>query len=316
MKFRENKPLESLNWFSTGGAARYFCEPKTPDEFRQSITFSREKELELFFLGEGANVLISDDGFSGLVVHPVNKGISIVRQNEFPRDVLVQAGSGVTMQNLIDYCLTHEITGLEDFSGIPGTVGGSVYINLHYFDRLLSDSFQTGTVINRLSGELQSHDASWFQFGYDQSKLHNSDYYLVDATFNLKKSNPIDVAYARGRRDEIIRHRNRRYPNSHTCGSFFRNFTEEEVELTINGKKMIFVAYYLDKLGLKGELQIGGARVSSKHANMIVTDESATSLDVVQLARKMQQKVQEEFGLLPKPECQLIGFREYPLISE
>lgn len=113
----------------------------------------------------------------------------------------------------------------------------------------------------------------------------------------------------------MIRQRNSRYPTERTCGSFFRNFHDHELTNVKNGKKLKFVAYYLDKLGIKGELSHGGASVSHKHANMIVTSENATSNDVIMLAKTIQEMVYKTFGILPQSECQFIGFKEYPLLS-
>jgi len=314
MNFRKNVSLAGLNWFQTGGAARMFCEPKSIKDYIAAIQSTEDDHEQFFILGEGANILISDDGFNGLVLHPRNTDIQIVSEESSGSSVIVRAGAGVSVQDLIDFGLDRNLTGLEVFSGIPGTVGGAVYINLHYFEALLSEYLVRGRVLHRESHELSWVDNEWFQFGYDQSRLHQKDYLLVEAEFSMNRVSDLKSAYARGRRDEIIRHRNRRYPQSHTCGSFFRNFTPDEVTLEINGRPMIYVAYYLDKLGVKGELQSGGAQVSTKHANMLVTDDSATSRDVIDLARTMQRMVFEDFGVVPQPECQLIGFDEYPLL--
>jgi len=306
-----NIPLHDKNWFATGGAARYFAEPTNADEFQQSITFAQENQLPIFILGQGANILISDDGFDGLVIHPRLHAISFHEENG---KTLVKVGAGMSMHDLILQCLNHNIIGLEEFSGIPGTVGGSVYINLHYFEFLLEQFLAQATVINRNTGILETVTPDWFGFGYDQSKLQDETYYLIDATFKLKKVTDLETAYARGRRAEIIRHREKRYPSKNTCGSFFRNFHENEVTLMSNGKKMIFVAYYLDKIGVKGQLKVGNAIVSYQHANMIVNQGSATSADIVNLARTMQELVKKEYGITPQPECRIIGFKEYPLL--
>ncbi|MCF7805380.1 MAG: UDP-N-acetylmuramate dehydrogenase [Candidatus Marinimicrobia bacterium] len=313
MEIHENIALRERNWFRTGGPAEYYCEPQNSADFSRALTFALEKNFPLFFLGEGANILVSDAGFPGLVVHPNNTDIKILSEDR--DEVLIRAGSGVSMQTLIDYCLERNCIGLEDFSGIPGTVGGAVYINLHYFEYLLADFFDRGTVIDKKTGEIEEKDLDWFRFGYDESRLHDDEHYLIDATFRLRRVSETESAYARGRRDEIIRHRDRRYPDSNTCGSFFRNFHPGEVTLTIDGEPMLYVAYYLDKLGVKGALQVGGARISSKHANMLVTNEVAKSEDVIKLARTMQRMVNEEYGIVPQPECQLVGFDSYPLMQ-
>lgn len=304
---QENVPLQDKNWFRTGGPARFYAEPTDAASFAHALEFARANDIEIFVLGEGANILISDDGFDGLVIRPQLKNIT------HTPDAIVTAGAGVTMDALIEYCLSNNILGLEEFSGIPGTVGGSVYINLHYYQFLLAQFLISATVIERATGIIKTVDNAWFNFGYNQSALHDEQHYLVDATFKLKPATEIETAYARGRRVEIIRHRVSRYPSKNTCGSFFRNFHENEVTIESNGKKMIFVAYYLDKIGVKGALSIGDAIVSYQHANMLVNRGNATTNDIITLARTMQEMVHKEFGIIPQPECRLIGFTHYPL---
>ncbi|MFC1842309.1 UDP-N-acetylmuramate dehydrogenase [Candidatus Dependentiae bacterium] len=325
---QENTPLKNKNWFQTGGTAKFYTEPTNNIAFQEALAYADNKKLPIFVLGKGANILISDNGFDGLVIKPELCEITHEKLNNNTenntgnsKNILVQAGAGVPIENLIHYCLEHNITGLEEFSGIPGTVGGSVYINIHYFKHFLSDFLHQAQVINKTTGKIKLVDQNWFNFGYDKSKLFEKNYFLTQATFKLKKATDLETAYAKGRSVEITRHRNARYPNTHTCGSFFRNFLEHEVTQTISGsdksgsgKKMIYVAYYLDKLGIKGQLSYGGAIISHKHANMIVNTGNATSQDIINLAREMQQLVKKNFGIIPQPECQLIGFDTYPLL--
>jgi UDP-N-acetylmuramate dehydrogenase len=248
-----------------------------------------------------------------MVIRPSLTAIEIISTHN---DItLVKADAGVTMPHLISYCLDNNLLGLEEFSGIPGTVGGSVYINLHYFEFLLAHFLVSAEVIHKQNGTLQTVDAQWFNFGYNDSALHKKDYFLVNATFKLRNATDEQAAFAKGRKQEIIRHRAHRYPQVRTCGSFFRNFFAHEVTLEIDNKKIIFVAYYLDKIGVKGSLRSGAALVSHQHANMIVNVGGATSTDIITVAHTMQQLVQEKFGILPQPECQLIGFKNYPLIQ-
>ncbi len=311
---QEHVSLKDKNWFKTGGSARYYCEPATAQEFQQALTFAKHNALEIFLLGEGANVLINDAGFDGLVIHP--KTVDPVihpTQNGYG---LVTCSAGLSMNILIEKTLDAHLTGLEVFSGIPGTVGGSAYINLHYFTHFLSDFIVSGHVIEKATGKVFEVDLNWFNYGYNKSTLIAGNHYLIDLTLRLTKGTEVDAAYAKGRRFEIIRHRTSRYPNANTCGSFFRNFYENEVTIVKNGKKMIFVAFYLDKIGVKGTETSGGACVSYQHANMLVTSETATSQDVVNLARTLQGKVWAEFGIIPQPECILVGFKTNPLLSE
>ncbi|MBP9758204.1 UDP-N-acetylmuramate dehydrogenase [Candidatus Dojkabacteria bacterium] len=309
MQIQENIALKDKNWFKTAGAARFYCEPETTSDFQTAINFAHEKELEVFVLGCGANLLISDEGFSGLV-------ISTLKFNQLELGIedesLVKASAGIEIQVLINKCLEKNLIGLEDFSGIPGTVGGSAYINIHYFDKFLSDFIVGATVLDKQTGDIEEVDKEWFEYGYDSSKLMNGKYLLLDLTLKLNKTDAIETAYAKGRSDEIIRQRNSRYPIKNTCGSFFRNFLSEEVNFETNGSKILNVAYYLDKIGVKGDLKVGNAVVSARHANMIETSEGATSSDVINLAVKMQELVKEKYGIVPQPECQLIGFNTNP----
>ena len=119
-----NVPLHDKNWFATGGPAAYFAQPGTDQEFQEALFFAQQNCLAIFVLGKGANILISDQGFEGLVIQPYLNAIEIIDGH------LVKAGAGVSMHDLIEYCLANNLSGLEEFSGIPGTVGGSVYINL------------------------------------------------------------------------------------------------------------------------------------------------------------------------------------------
>lgn len=309
-----NVPLADKNWFQTGGAAAYFCEPMSAQEMQDAVCFAREHTHPIIVIGKGANMLISDEGVNGFVIRPQIMEITV--RDGGNSIAFITVGSGVSLDDLITYCFANNMLGLEEFSGIPGTVGGAVYINLHYFEFLLSQFLVKATVLNLERGELFTVDNKWFAFGYNSSTLHKGRHILIDATFRVYKAdNANDLFYAQGRRDEIIRHREKRYPSVNTCGSFFRNFHDDEVTHEVNGRKAIWVAYYLDKIGVKGELCVGDAQVSHQHANMIVNRGSATTADIIGVARKMQKLVHDTFGIIPQPECQLMGFDKYPLLS-
>lgn len=313
MDIRENISLREYTWFKTGGAARWFCTPSCPDDYVEAVQFAHAHDAPLCVLGEGANVLVNEDGVDALVIHPINTDISVEPCEDDTRCLRVHAGAGAKVQDVIDAALDAGATGLEVFSGIPGTIGGAVFINIHYFDAFLADFFTRAHVCTFADGRIHSFPKDWFDFGYDLSTLHQGNDILIDAEFTLSRANDEEIAYARGRRDEIIRHRERRYPTERTCGSFFQNFTNENNLHQCEGREIRSVAWYLDRLGVKGTLRENGAHVSVRHANMIVTDDSATSRDVVRLARKLQKMMMDEFGLMPHAECQFIGFNEHPL---
>lgn len=308
MDFEQNVSLKDKNWFKTGGSAQVFCKPTSGDEFKKSLIYAQEHTLDTFVIGQGANILISDAGFPGLVIAPAINDTYC----KFS-DSTVTFGAGLTIQEAIDWSLDNNFIGLEEFSGIPGTIGGATYMNTHYFNTSFSDFLISAEVIKKQSLEIQTVDASWFNFGYDQSKLQEKEWFLIRATCKLHLGSRDESLYAKGRRDEIIRHRNARYPHNNTCGSFFRNLHPSDVQHL--PQKLTYAAYYLEKLGIKGELSHGDASVSYQHANMLVNRGNATSNDIIALARTIQTMVRERFDILLQPECQFVGFDEYPLLQ-
>ncbi|MBT6528908.1 UDP-N-acetylmuramate dehydrogenase [bacterium] len=308
-----NIPLAQYTWFGTGGPARFFTQPTTVAAYAKSLDFAHKQKLDIFVLGQGANILISDSGFDGIVIRPQVSVIKIV--SDEPEYSLVQAGAGTVFADLITYCLEHDLTGPEEFIGIPGTVGGSVFINIHYYDFLLSQFLVKAEVIERATGKIIKVDFDWFNFGYNQSRLFDRQHYLVSATFRFAKTTKLQTAFNKGRSVEIFRHRTKRFPYKRTCGSFFRNFAKDELTNASLPNPCIYVAFYLDNIGAKGTLSVGNAGVSYQHANMIVAEPGSTSQDIVQLARLMQQKVIDRFNLIPRTECLMVGFDKYPLLQ-
>ena len=126
-----NVPLKDKTWFQTGGPARFFATPTSAQTFKLALEFAHLHNHAIFLIGHGANILVSDNGVDGLVIRPNMKKIS--HTNLDTHQALVKAEAGTSMHDLIAYCLDQNLLGLEEFSGIPGTVGGSVFINLHYF---------------------------------------------------------------------------------------------------------------------------------------------------------------------------------------
>ena len=164
---QQNVSLHDKNWFKTGGLAKYFAQPSNSQEFAQALAFAQQHSLEVCLLGHGANVLISDDGFDGLVICPQTTTITHKLQNETTAHVTSNAGT--SFDDLIEYCLNNNLTNLEEFSGIPGTIGGSVYINLHYYEFFLADFLIQAEVIHKETGQIKVVSKDWFNFGYDIS---------------------------------------------------------------------------------------------------------------------------------------------------
>lgn len=308
---KSNYSLKKENWFNTGGDAEFFVQPENYEEVKEAIFFSKNNNLPITILGLGANILISDKGIDGLVIRLKLNSIKIISENE--NFAFVEAQAGVTIEDLILWGINNQLLGLEEFSGIPSSIGGALYINLHYFSFFIADFLEKAIIFDKETDTIINVSKEWFEYGYDKSKLFEKKHIILSGIFKLKKSTAEESMYAKGRSVEIIRHRKQRYPYKNTCGSFFRNFHNDEVSLIKNGKKIIYSAYYLDKIGVRGELEVGGASVSYQHANMIVTSDNATSSDVIRLAKLMQEEVKKKFNILLIPECEFLGFDEYPL---
>jgi len=299
MKIQENVTLKPYTTFKIGGQAQFFCEPSNSDEVIESLSFAKENNLPAFVLGLGANILVSDNGFQGLVIHQKNETISI-------NDNLIIAQAGASVENLINTALAENLIGAEDFSGIPSSVGGALYINLHYFDAFIANFVRSALVLNRETLKVQAVDSSWFNFNYDSSRLKiDKDHVLLEASFELKKVDDYTKHEAIGKSKEIIRTRKYKYPSEPSVGSIFQNLNSEEQRQHVLPTRS--VAYLIDVCGLKGT-RVGGALLSHRHANMIVNVGDARAEHVLELAQIIREKVKERFGVDLRFEIQLLGF--------
>jgi UDP-N-acetylmuramate dehydrogenase len=303
MNILENIPLKPYTNFRIGGPARFFCETKNTREIIESLKFAKERNMLTFILGLGANILVSDDGFPGLVIRQQNKKIRIEAGS---RGGIITAKAGATIDKLIATALKGSLVGIEDFSEIPSTVGGALYINIHYFDAFIGPFVKSALVLNKNTLKVEEVDQSWFRFDYDNSKLKtDKDYILLEASFKLKQVDDYKKCEAIGKAKEIVRTRRRRYPSEPSVGSIFQNLSEEERRRYNLPTRS--VAYLIDACGLKGK-RIGDAMLSYQHANMIVNVGNARAADVLELAGIIKKSVREKFKIGLKFEMELVGF--------
>ena len=299
MKIQEKVILKPYTTFKIGGPARFFCEPMNSDEVIEALNFAKENNISAFVLGLGANILVSDNGFQGLVVRQRNETISI-------KDNFIIAQAGAVVESLINTALAENLIGFEDFSGIPSSVGAALYINLHYFDAFIANLVRSALVLNKETLKVQDVDSSWFNFNYDNSRLKtDEDHVLLEAKFELKKVDDYTKHEAIGKSKEIIRTRKYKYPSEPSVGSIFQNLNSEEQKQY--GLPTRSVAYLIDVCGLKGT-RVGDALLSHRHANMIVNVGDARAEHVLELAQIIKEKVKERFGTDLRFEVQLVGF--------
>jgi UDP-N-acetylmuramate dehydrogenase len=293
-RLQRNAPLAPLTTFRIGGPADLLFRARTEDELVRAVQIARDLEVPHFLLGKGANVLVSDQGFRGLVIRSEVGGV------DFAEDSRVRVGSGVeTYPDLIDATVAEGLGGLHHFVGIPSTVGGALWQNLHFLaparDRtiFIEEMLESADLLTQ-EGERRTVSADYFQFAYDESILHHRADVVLSATFRLKPT-PIEEL-RRVMRDNLA-WRDERHPDLwlYPCaGSIFKK---------IEG---IGAGRLIDECGLKG-LVHGGAGIFHKHANIIVNLGGATARDVRWLIDLARETVESRTGRELVPEIAFVG---------
>lgn len=288
--------LAPMTTFRIGGPADYLVRARTADELAETVTFARSHGVPHFLLGRGANILVGDGGFRGLVIHSEVGGV------DFLDDVTVRAGAGVqTFPDLIDATVARGLGGLHHFVGIPSTVGGALWQNLHFLapapERartvFIEEVLESADLLTE-EGERRTVDVDYFEFGYDDSVLHHRDDIVLSATFRLE---PTPVDDLRRIMRENLEWRDERHPDLwlYPCaGSIFQK---------IEG---IGAGRLIDECGLKGHVH-GAAGIFHKHANIIVNFGGATATEVRTLIDLAQETVARETGHHLVPEIAFIG---------
>ena len=289
-------PLAPLTTFRIGGPADYMYRARTPDELADAVLAARDLDIPFFLLGTGANILVGDRGYRGLVIRSEVGGI------EFLEGDRVRAGTGVqTFPDLIVATVARGLGGLQHYVGIPSTVGGAIWQNLHFLsppperDRtcFIEEVLESCEILSE-EGERRVVDHDYFRFGYDYSILHDRRDVVLTATFRLT---PEDPEHLRMIMRENLKWRDEKHPDLwlYPCaGSIFR-----KIENVGAGR-------LIDQCGLKGHV-IGNAQFFYKHANIIVNLGGATAADVRALIDLAQRTVHDQLGYDLQPEIGFIG---------
>lgn len=303
ISFREHVPLAPYSNYKIGGEARYFFEPRTEDEVVACVKQWRltHSEEPLFVLGGGTNILISDDGFRGLVLRP---RMDMIHE----KDGLVIVEAGASMEALLNFIIAHGLTGLEWAGGLPGTVGGAVRGNAGAFGGETKDSVREVMSLDIASSEptriRRTNSECHFNYRTSIIKERDGKEIILSAVFALQRGNPDEI---RAKVQEKIQYRKDRHPMEYpNIGSVFKNvdwrlITEvHQKELSLVVKRDPFpvvpTAYLISAVGLKG-MTHGGAMISPKHPNFIVNMGNATANDVKELIQLVKMKVKEQFGV-------------------
>lgn len=290
IKFTENELLAPHSTFRIGGEARLAAMPDTTEQIIDAVSTAKEAGLDFTVIGNGSNVLFSDKGFDGLVIFTRNADSVVIKGNR------VIADAGAPFTKLAVTVKNAGLTGLEFAYGIPGSVGGAVYMNAGAYNGEASQVVASSMAYDDLTGEVCMISREEHNFGYRTSVYsQNRDRLTVlSAEFELKEG---DSAAIWETMQDLMRRRREKQPLEYpNAGSVFKR------------PQGYFVGKLITDAGLKG-YTIGGAQVSEKHAGFIVNIGGATAEDVLRLVEHIQKTVQSQFGVMLECEINFKGQR-------
>lgn len=285
-KVLEQEPMARHTTFRIGGPADYFVELGSIEQIRAAIQVCREENLPWFVLGRGSNLLVSDKGYRGVILSIYKDFQKTEIQGE---TVTVQAG--VLLTTLSGKVLDASLTGLEFASGIPGTIGGAVVMNAGAYGGEMKDIVRKVTVLDQ-DGEVRTLTCGEMQFGYRTSLAKKKGYIVLGAELTLKQGEKEKI------REEMQALKAKRIEKQPlefpSAGSTFKR------------PEGYFAGKLIMDAGLRGAA-VGGAQVSEKHCGFVVNTGNATAADVRELMRRVQEKVDEQFGVHLEPEVRFLG---------
>ena len=280
--------------------ARFFAIVKSKEEIIEAQKFAQERSVPLYVLGGGSNTVFVTDRYDGLVIKNMGMNIS---ESPTERDLVdVKVSSGYPMTAFVNYTIEHGLEGMEYQMGLPGSIGGAVYMNSKWTKPLsyVGDTLVSATVLTQ-DGTLKTVDREYFKFAYDYSFLQETHEILIDVTFRLKKSDNTEL---KKRAEAAQEHRKKTQPSGvFTSGCFFQNLSEQEMKqhnLTTQSAGAL-----IDRAGLKGT-RIGQFIVSPMHANFIVHEGNGKAEDLKNLIQQVKQKVKETYNIDLKEEVRVV----------
>lgn len=296
----ENEPMSAHTSFKVGGPARYFVKAECIDNLKNTLSLAREKGLPYFILGNGTNLLVSDRGYEGVVISLAGEFSEIVDLGSGKFKV----GAGTPLGRFARHTLKQGYAGIHKLAGIPGTLGGAVYMNAGAYGQEIGSCCTQVTVLDN-DGSIRELPAEDCGFGYRQSRFKDCGEIILAVAFQLQEaaSSGKTVADLETELAECMAKRKATQPlNMPNAGSTFKRL-EAGAAAT---PTQVAPGYYIEQAGLKG-YRIGGAQVSILHANFIVNVGSATAQDIKNLSEYVQSKVTEKFGITLQREIILLG---------
>lgn len=281
-------PMSAATTFKVGGPADLLIDLPSAEAAAQVLRICREENVPYLFIGNGSNLVFGDKGFRGAVLRLMEE--DPILQPELGEGMLY-APAGMQLKQLCLFVRDHSLTGLEFAYGIPGTVGGAVYMNAGAYDGEMVNVVESADCITT-DGHLVTLPAAELEMTYRHTALMERDLIVVGATLRLQAGDK-DAIWDK-MKDFMTRRRDKQPLEYPSAGSFFKRP----------------VGYFAGKLiqdaGLKG-FTVGGAQVSEKHAGFVINRGGATAADLVELCRQVQDKVYAQFGVRLEPEVRFVG---------
>lgn len=290
LPFAQGEPLAPHTTFKIGGPAAFWCAPKDTEQLRQILQLCRGNGVRTYLLGNGSNTLFDDAGFDGAVIDM--RGLSGLESSEVDTDLVrITAGAGQTLGRLCSKAQTLDLTGLEFACGIPGTVGGAVYMNAGAYGGELKDVLESVTFLDS-DLQLRTLPAADLAMGYRTSIFEqNPDWCILSATVLLQHG---DGAAVLARMQELLGKRREKQPLEWpSAGSTFKR------------PAGAFAGKLIEDCGLRG-FTVGGAQISEKHCGFVINRGGATCADVVELTEQVRQIVKDKTGFVLEREIRVV----------
>jgi UDP-N-acetylmuramate dehydrogenase len=325
-----DEPLKSHTTWKVGGPADLFFIAKSKGEIEKVVELVKKHTVPFFILGGGANVLVGDKGFRGLVIKNQEEWMQVLDggivdwedhstgearhtsvhytfydddkdPNYHADQVFVEVAAGYSMPHFIRNMFNQGITGLEWFARIPGTLGGWIYNNVHGHTIFIGDFVHSVRILTE-SGKIVEKSWKDLDFGYDYSIFHTNRDIILSAKMRFFRGN---VEMAKEIYKDVLVKKNLRQPGN-SAGCVFHNVSEED--RVRNNFESNAIGYIIDKqLHLNGKYKVGGAWISEKHGNFIETDGTATAQDILDVMEFMKKECREKFSIELKDEIFHIG---------
>jgi len=300
-------PLSAYTRFGIGGPADIYVETANPESFVDALRVARESGLPTVVMGGGTNLIVSDDGFRGVVLKLASEQIRADGTS-----VCVEGGA--VLQHLVDFAVDSGLKGLETMTGIPGSVGAAIYGNAGAYGHSIMERVTTVRFFD--GAAVRVFDNAQCEFRYRESVFkRHKEWIIFSAQLEMQRG---DATVLRAEADRILNIRNRKYPPTMKCaGSIFKNFLFSELPARVAGQVPPNVviegkvpsAWFLEQVGAKG-MQAGDIHVADYHANLIYNAGNGTARELAGIIQELKRRVNARWGIPLEEEVQYVGFQD------